>query len=749
MSVHSLDLRINASGAQSGARVIQRSMSDIGRATDAVKNKLFNLKTFLLTAATGWGIKKLASSFIDVAAQMEQFHLTLSTVIKDAAATEKAFSWVREFARTTPFNTDEVIEAYTLLKSVGMETVGSLEEIIGIVGDTGMVFGRSITDVASALIGMNSMTLRRFGIEVDRESKRWTAKLGANVIETEADINSLRKAVLELMEGAFAGGMEKATNTWTGAMRTIGSLWYEFKADLMGAAGSGGPFDAIKGAVIEVKDEWTKWTESEDYKIFLADAQDRVLGLFVSALDGFSSVMGALSTLYNFVNQLPTTSGMGVLGWYLFGAKGALVGAGLGALLDVVKQIDESLGPNSTPKTISIGGSAFDIAGYDDGFKGVDDSTKKSLGLDPNFFDGTRESIEKLSESIKRQREILKEEKDQWLGADVPGSSGDPAAAAKAVAQASADSKKSAEEEAKARIEAAKMVGAETAAYVDRLQKAKDDALEMQRTVAQGVANFWGDMAWENQAGLLGDEQYFEMLTKDMSGLVQLSDTWKTRYMEIQNIAQNMGMTLAEQFQSGAISSSEFEQSIESIKQKLQELGVAVPDNLGRVGSQFDDLATKADMWTKSLTDGIASAIVQGNSLTDVLQNIGKQILQWGLSKILGGFFGFGFHSGGVVGVDAPTFTRKIPRYHSGGIIGKDEVPAILQKGEMVLTKGQQKVLGESGKGDTYVTMNISAVDAPSFMKLMEQNRAGVESIVTRSIQRSGSVRKAVRGGIA
>lgn len=55
------------------------------------------------------------------------------------------------------------------------------------------------------------------------------------------------------------------------------------------------------------------------------------------------------------------------------------------------------------------------------------------------------------------------------------------------------------------------------------------------------------------------------------------------------------------------------------------------------------------------------------------------------------------FHNGGVVG-STPTFSRPIPalafagapRYHSGGIAGlrPDEVPAILQKGEVVLPRG-------------------------------------------------------------
>ncbi|MHB8109756.1 MAG: tape measure protein [Syntrophorhabdaceae bacterium] len=55
---------------------------------------------------------------------------------------------------------------------------------------------------------------------------------------------------------------------------------------------------------------------------------------------------------------------------------------------------------------------------------------------------------------------------------------------------------------------------------------------------------------------------------------------------------------------------------------------------------------------------------------------------------------GLGFHSGGRVGLDAPSFVQALPssvfasakRYHSG--LASDEFPAILQKGETVIPKG-------------------------------------------------------------
>ncbi|OUJ14704.1 tape measure protein [Acetobacter sp. DsW_063] len=62
-----------------------------------------------------------------------------------------------------------------------------------------------------------------------------------------------------------------------------------------------------------------------------------------------------------------------------------------------------------------------------------------------------------------------------------------------------------------------------------------------------------------------------------------------------------------------------------------------------------------------------------------------------------------GFHTGGIVGMGEQTFTRVVPsglfdkatRYHTGGIAG-NEIPAILQRGEGVFTRGQMAAMGSA-----------------------------------------------------
>lgn len=60
-----------------------------------------------------------------------------------------------------------------------------------------------------------------------------------------------------------------------------------------------------------------------------------------------------------------------------------------------------------------------------------------------------------------------------------------------------------------------------------------------------------------------------------------------------------------------------------------------------------------------------------------------------GLSMLSSLFSFIGFHEGGVVGRDGtPRYVFDPPRLHQGGMIGANEVPAILEKGEVVLPKG-------------------------------------------------------------
>lgn len=159
-------------------------------------------------------------------------------------------------------------------------------------------------------------------------------------------------------------------------------------------------------------------------------------------------------------------------------------------------------------------------------------------------------------------------------------------------------------------------------------------------------------------------------------------------------------------------------EALQSIKEKgipANEELLKLADGTMEAEMKMDDLNQAAADAMMTLADGIADAIVEGKDLGDVLGSIGKQLIKMALmgfgstQGLLTGLIGglFGHHTGGIVGYDAPTLVRRLPKFHSGGIVGANEEAAILQKGEGVFTKEQMKRLQIAGAGSKNVEIHM------------------------------------------
>lgn len=226
----------------------------------------------------------------------------------------------------------------------------------------------------------------------------------------------------------------------------------------------------------------------------------------------------------------------------------------------------------------------------------------------------------------------------------------------------------------------------------------------------------------------------------------------------------------------GAISEGEFQRGVTLIEQKLrQDLDAALgrtTDNLNGLGREFGTVFTSA-------FDGLISG---AKSFNDVLQSTEKALLRiierQLVTKPLEAFFnsvfagknsdgsaltgvagllrsGFDyvsgavasiFHEGGVVGQAAPgrmvpmAAFAGAPRYHTGGFAGAmpfaaDEVPAVLRRGEVVLTERQQQAV-RAGGGSVVVNQTIRTDDPGAFMR----SRAQIARDTARGIQRGSRV---------
>lgn len=114
-----------------------------------------------------------------------------------------------------------------------------------------------------------------------------------------------------------------------------------------------------------------------------------------------------------------------------------------------------------------------------------------------------------------------------------------------------------------------------------------------------------------------------------------------------------------------------------------------------------------------------------------------------------------GHHGGGVIGVDSPAFTRSVPasafagapRFHSGMMA--DEYPAILQRGESVLTPGQLAAVARGGGTPSvtqHIHFNISAIDGQSVASMLDAQAGTIQGVIVRGLRQSSAFRRALRG---
>ena len=209
--------------------------------------------------------------------------------------------------------------------------------------------------------------------------------------------------------------------------------------------------------------------------------------------------------------------------------------------------------------------------------------------------------------------------------------------------------------------------------------------------------------------------------------------------------------------QSGADASKQFRFSMEEVRSTVFD---SLEGGIVDVFKSFAEAIATGEDAVKSL--GKAFQQFAANFLMEMAQMILKQALFNAISgltnSISGGLGSFmGLHSGGIVGastgsgdiVASPAWFQNAMRYHTGGIVGlqPNEVPAILQAGEEVLTANDpnhSRNRGSGGAGKSVKVVNM--FDAGSFVSEALKSTAGEEAILNHVRANPAAWRSAMEG---
>lgn len=287
-----LQVTVDPSGAVSGARVVKRSMQDMKKDAASASSAIDGVKRMLKSLAVGFGIKSVISSFIKAAAEAETYRQRLRQVIGDYKEADKAFERVKRWASLNPVDTDDAIAAFVRLKSAAVKNT---EEALKPVADLASVVGFTMTDVAGAIVSTEVETLRRMGIILRREKDEAIIQSGEVKKVVKNDLDSIRQGILDVANANFGGSMLKMGDTWRGIFNTLGGMWTDLMQTMMGSAGSGGPFDTIRLAMIDIRDAFTSWMDSAAYGEFIKEFQTQVVSGLKTAIDGITTAVKFLA----------------------------------------------------------------------------------------------------------------------------------------------------------------------------------------------------------------------------------------------------------------------------------------------------------------------------------------------------------------------------------------------------------------------------------------------------------------------
>ncbi len=364
-----------------------------------------------------------------ISSTFEDASTTLTTVYGDLDVAKEKFTWLSDFAASTPFEFPELLDATVKLKSYGIEA----QDYLGILGDTASAMGKDLNDVVEALADAQTgefERLKEFGVKAVEITKDNAGRLGASINDigktaltyTDQNGKELIKVVdrnsremvttaLVGVDGIFSkyeGAMETRSKTLTGLMSTLKDNLSLGLADMVGfdlqemevQTGSlMGVFKSLLGVAVDLTDGLSEIPEPIQTFITVGAVGGAIAlalagGFFAASLAGITlkAVTVALGVAVHTV-LWPATLIVGTLalvaaGLYVLEEKTGLVSAGFGLLYDAATIVWHGL---SEVVSIYIDSVEKKIQGFIDLVSGIADL----LGLD-----GLAESISGMFSSI-------------------------------------------------------------------------------------------------------------------------------------------------------------------------------------------------------------------------------------------------------------------------------------------------------------------------------------------------------------
>lgn len=226
-------------------QVIQPANDNL-KALDATArsfNEVIRQGTALFGAYLGLqGLKNTFSAIFSANTSFEQLSGSLKTVTGSAKGAQEAFALIEKFAIDTPYQLNEIVEAFIRLKALGLEPS---EAALTSYGNTASAFGKNILDfvgaVAAATVG-EFERLKAFGIKAKVVNDDVSFTFAGVTTKVKKNAAEIEKYLRSLGDINFAGAMNEQMKTMNGVLSNIEDGFEKIYRDI----GTNGLNEALK-----------------------------------------------------------------------------------------------------------------------------------------------------------------------------------------------------------------------------------------------------------------------------------------------------------------------------------------------------------------------------------------------------------------------------------------------------------------------------------------------------------------------
>lgn len=200
-----------------------------------------NLKAFGQTFAALTVIasmKSLAEQSLQVGIEFENVRLSLLALYRDADKAEDAFSWMKNFVKTTPFDLQNLQEAMVNLLSFNIQPTN---KNLRLIGGIAKIFRREMRDVSMAVARGAYGDFRRLrGFGLDRSE---VDELAKNLKGMELKMLGYRDRVaiiFDALNKKHGGMLDAFAKSTEQSISNLSDTWKEFIDELGGKSATGG-----------------------------------------------------------------------------------------------------------------------------------------------------------------------------------------------------------------------------------------------------------------------------------------------------------------------------------------------------------------------------------------------------------------------------------------------------------------------------------------------------------------------------